>query len=316
MSTLFIKNPYCRHGDADMSNVEEALARIGDVETLVIGGDVDPVERLAADHGFERIVVAGGDGTLNAALPAVLKSGLPLGIVPCGTANDFARSMALPEDPAAAAEIIAHNCTRQVDVGVVNGRHFLNAAGIGLGPELTRQLDREKKKRLGVLAYLESLIEVIGKRRRRYATITVDGETIRASFLQITVASGRYYGGGMTVADDAEPDDGLLDMLCVRPLSTVQLFLRALRLRNGEVRDDEKLIHREGKKVEIRTRRRSDVTADGELVTTTPITCEVLNKALTVFVPREEAAVGDDAADLAEASAQETQLRPVSAGVG
>lgn len=294
MTTLLVVNPYARGGDSDTAGIADALQKLGDVEIFKIGADKSLEDRIQeARTSLKRIVVAGGDGTLNSALPVILESGLPLGVIPLGTANDFARSLNVPNDPLEAAHAITASCTRRVDVGVVNGHYFLNAVGIGLGPELTKHMDRDKKKRLGVLAYLQSLIQVVGQRRRRFATLTIDGNRERMSFLQITVASGRHYGGGMMVSDDVEMDDGLLHVLCVRPLTPVQLFLRGLRIRYGAVEDDEKLLYRSGRKIEIYTRRRSDVTADGELVTMTPLRCHSINKALEVFVPREEAANAD-----------------------
>lgn len=289
MSTLFVVNPHSRNGDMDMTDVAKALASLGDVEILRLCGAKTLDEVVSAHRErIERIVVAGGDGTLNSVLATVLKSGLPLGIIPCGTANDFARSLDLASDPLTAAAQIVENCTRRVDVGAVDGRYFLNAVSIGLGPQLTKYLDHEKKKRLGILAYLGSLVQVLGQARRRYATFTVDGIRERMSFIQITVASGRHYGGGMTVSDEVKMDDGLLHLLCVRPLTPLQLFLRALRIKYGAIRDDEKLVYRQGHEVEVHTRARLDVTADGELIKKTPIVCTVVNKALEVFVPAAE----------------------------
>jgi YegS/Rv2252/BmrU family lipid kinase len=295
MTTLFVKNPHCRDGDTDTSAIEKVLGRIDRVDTFVIGSDRSVAAHIdAMQPAPRRIVVAGGDGTLHSMLPEVIERKVPLGVIPLGTANDFARSLQLPEDPVAAAEAITDNCVRSVDLGVANGHYFLNATGIGLGPELTKRLDQDKKKRLGVFAYLESLMEVIGKRRNRYAIITVDGREIRTSFLQITVANGRYYGGGMSVSEDADINDGLLHILVVKPLRLGQLLLRALRMRNGTASDDDKFIFRSGEIVEVSTRKVCDVTADGELITQTPLIARSFGKALQVFVPHTEAILTRD----------------------
>lgn len=90
------------------------------------------------------------------------------------------------------------------------------------------------------------------------------------------------------VSQDVEMDDGLLHALCVRPLKPSEMFMRGLRLRFGTVEDDDKLIYLPGRDIEVRTGRKREVTADGELVTTTPIVCRCLPQALEVFVPREE----------------------------
>lgn len=284
MTTLLVINPNSRNGDTDCNQIVEALAPLGDVQIHQLSegsGLGDHVDQLGST--LSRIVVAGGDGTLHYALPHVLRAGVPLGVIPMGTANDFARSMDLPTDFVAAAELIAQGSTRSVDVGVVNDRYFLNAVGIGLGPDLTRHMDKEKKKRLGVLAYLESLIHVVGRCRRRYATVQIDGQRKRSSFIQITIANGRHYGGGLLVCDKAKMDDGLLHVLCVRPLTPFQLMLRALRMKNGAVTDDDKLVHLKGSEVSIETIRCNEVTADGELITATPVQCRSLPRALQVY---------------------------------
>lgn len=311
MTTLLVINPHCRNGDTDfVEEVVEELSAAGPVSQYRIGSS----EKLAAriddlGEALARIVVAGGDGTLNNVLPDVLEAGVPLGVLPLGTANDFARSLELPKDPAAAAALIAGGATRTVDVGVVNGHYFLNAVGVGLGPELTKKMDREKKKRLGVLAYLQSLVEVVGQRKRQYATIDVDGESVRTPFMQITIANGRHYGGGLMVSDEVEMDDGLLHVLCVRPLKPLQLALKGLRIRFGATRDVEKLIYLKGKRVSVETRRRHDATADGELVTKTPLECRSLARSLQVYVAPAQAEQGPQPTNRDEGAAAAAPLR-------
>lgn len=306
MTTLLVINPNCRNGDEDfVADVVEVLSEAGPVSQYCVGASETLRQRLEKlGDALERIVIAGGDGTLHQSLPDVLEAGVPLGVLPLGTANDFARSLEIPKDPVDAARVIVDDHCRCVDVGVVNDEYFLNAVGVGLGPELTKKLDREKKKRLGVLAYLQSLVQVLGHRRRHFATLEVDGQIVRTPFMQITVANGRHYGGGMMVSDEVAMDDGLLHVLCVRPLRPLQLFLKGLRIRFGAVRDDEKLIYLRGKKVNVQTRRRYDATADGELVTRTPLECRVLARSLQVYAPR----VQDDAQ-----AGEEQQAPPLQA---
>ncbi len=294
MSTLLIVNPYSRNGDADLDEVVAALSELGPVDVMKLGGEEEVPERIAKlGAGLERVVVAGGDGTLSSVLSDIVATGLPLGVLPLGTANDFAHSLGLSSDPVEAAKTICDNKTHGVDVGVVNGHYFLNAVGVGLGPELTKQLDRDTKKRLGVIAYLESLIQVFYKRRRYRATLRIDGREHRLPFVQITIGNSRHYGGGMTVCEDARIDDGVLHVLCVRPLTPLQLFLRGTRLKFGAVKDDEKLFYATGKRVELDVRRQCDVTADGELLSKTPIRCHTIKNAMQVYVSREQAAVCD-----------------------
>jgi len=240
------------------------------------------------EHGstVKRVVIGGGDGTLNRALSVLHQAGLPVGILPMGTANDFARSLQLPLDPLEAVDVIVAGHTRLVELGKVNGHWFLNAVGIGLGPTLTKKLDHERKQRLGILAYFSSLIEVIGQNRRHRADIHVDGQRHHIRFMQITIANGIHYGGGMTIADDAELNDGFLNVLCLEPQSPVELLGKFVKLRFGTRDKQPKVLTYKGRKVEVVTNRVADVTADGELLTKTPVVCECVPDALEVFAPQ------------------------------
>jgi YegS/Rv2252/BmrU family lipid kinase len=210
-------------------------------------------------------------------------------VIPLGTANDFARSLELPLDPRLAAEAIVGNHTRVVGLGEANGHLFLNAVGIGLGAELTKAMDEESKARLGVTAYLKSFAEVY----RDFvlaAVISVDGERHATRYMQITIANGIHYGGGMTISREARLDDGKLQVLCLFPQKLLSLLSKGFSLRRGPIQDQE----REGmkmysaKEVRVNTRKPTEVTADGELITTTPLTCRAIPDALTVYVEQAE----------------------------
>src|SRR5690606_40191112 len=134
-------------------------------------------------------------------------------LLPLGTANDFARTLGIPSDLAAAADVIVEGRTRRVDVGVVNGRHFLNAAGIGFSTDLHRELPSWAKRTLGPLAYPLGVVR--RWRRHRPFAVEILGDDLRLAkrVIQVTVANGRYYSGGMLAQRHAHIDDALLDLL-------------------------------------------------------------------------------------------------------
>lgn len=291
MTTLLGINPRCRSGAAvDCDAFIERLETLGPVVLLQLenGALAEAIDALGDD--LERIVLGGGDGTFNLAMQTVLDADVPLGVLPLGTANDFVRSLEIPLEPEAALDVVIAGHTRRVDLGQANGRWFLNAAGIGLGPDLTKKLDREKKRRLGVLAYLSGLVETVGDRRRRRAVLTVDGRRKRAKFMQITIANGVHYGGGMTIAQDAALDDGRFHVLVIRPQTPWSLLAKLVAFRRGVARADtgEALRLLSGARVEVRTRVRQDVTLDGELVAETPLDCRCVPRALEVYAPVSE----------------------------
>lgn len=288
VTTLLAINPRSRSGAAYPDEVVSALERLGPVVRFDLEGDgslAAEAERLG--NQLARIVVGGGDGTLNHALPAILEAGVPLGVIPLGTANDFARSLELPDDPVQAAEVICGKHTRRIGVGEANGTPFLNAVGIGLGPELSKTLDSERKQRLGVLAYLTSFIEVFRRKSRKGAVIALDGTRRKTRYMQITIANGVHYGGGMTVSQQARLDDGELKVLCLYPQTLWKLLAKAVTLRHGPAADRNETPGMKlysARKVEVYTRPSVDVTADGELITQTPVTCVAVPDALEVYV--------------------------------
>jgi YegS/Rv2252/BmrU family lipid kinase len=283
--TLLLVNPNARSGEYDRGKLTEALQVLGPVVTPR-GTGRDAATRAIADHAgsVQRVVIGGGDGSLHAALPALLDAGLPLGVLPLGTANDFARSLGI-SDVANALEVILSGHTKAVDVGLVNDIPFLNAVGIGLGPEINKDLDKESKSSFGVFAYLLHAVRNLRDYQGIHAVIECDGAASAVRSLQITIVNGIHYGGGMTISSDARLDDGLLEVLSIPPQSVFSLLLRGPALRSGNTEDVAGLRTFRGKKISVRTRRPMDVTADGEPVTKTPVECRTIEGSLRVYAP-------------------------------
>jgi diacylglycerol kinase (ATP) len=218
-------------------------------------------------------------------LDAVLQSGSTLGVLPLGTANDFARSLQIPLDLDEALDVICTGHTRHVDVGEVNDETFLNAVGVGLGPELTREMDAEDKSQLGVLAYPVALLSVLSESEPFRIRLEVDGTSHELDALQVTIGNGIHYGGGMTISADARLDDGRLSVLCIGDQSKLHLASQAMALRNGTTDEAEDIRAFTGKEVRLETDANLDATADGELITRTPLVCRSRHRALCVFAP-------------------------------
>jgi len=254
--------------------------------------EVSPWIEAHADDA-EAVVVAGGDGSLNAAAPALVKTGLPLGIIPAGTANDLARTLGLPQDMEAAADVIAAGHRRQIDLGEVNGHPFFNVASLGLSAELARQLTKETKRRFGRLGYAITALKVLTNARPFRAMIVSSDGAVRVKTLQIAVGNGRYYGGGMAVDHRAEIDDSHLDLYSLEIGRVWKLLAMAYDFRKGRHGLWQEVRASRDTSFEIRTRRPRPINADGELVTFTPARFGVLPRAVSVFVP---SATGQDRA--------------------
>lgn len=233
------------------------------------------------------VILGGGDGTLNAALPALLDTGLPLGVIPLGTANDLARTLQLPRDVAKAVQVVSAGSLRKIDVGEVNGIPFLNVASIGFGVDLTRALTRDAKRRWGVFGYLIAALSVLRRMRPFHVTVKI-GETVhRSKTVHLAVGNGRHYGGGMVVSEDAAIDDDRLDVYSLEVPSPWALLKILPSMRIGSHGRWSEVETMAGQNVAVETTRPRSVNADGEIVSQTPAHFRVLPAALKVYVPSE-----------------------------
>ncbi|MFD0981042.1 YegS/Rv2252/BmrU family lipid kinase [Tropicimonas aquimaris] len=173
------------------------------------------------DRGCRRVVALGGDGTLNSVVNALQKlnagEDVDLGLVPLGTANDFARGCGLPQRDRDAALLLAlTGKARPTDLGCVNGCHFINVASGGFGAMVTATTPRDMKSVLGGLAYTLHGLSRLGDLHSQTCRIALDGGGTRALSLTFAaIGNGRFAGGGFDVAPEAEMDDGVLDLSVV-----------------------------------------------------------------------------------------------------
>ena len=236
-------------------------------------------------HLADMIIVCGGDGSVSSSAMAVMESGLPLGIIPMGTANDLARTLAIPMDLRAAAEVIVRGATRTIDVGTVNGHAFFNVASIGLSTDLAKGLAPELKRRFGRLGYAIAAMRVLTGAGRFTATITDEGRKDEVLTYQIAVGNGRHYGGGNVVEANAAIDDGHLDLYSLETTNVWKLALMLRSFRSGTHGAWNEVRTAKGVEFDIETKRPMAINTDGEIVTMTPAHFRVHPKAISVFAP-------------------------------
>jgi diacylglycerol kinase (ATP) len=284
---LLLVNPNARRGEEGMEAAVETLKDAGIAVRVESFSGPDEVEADILTHAgdAEAVVVAGGDGTLSRAGGAVAKAGLPLGILPAGTANDLARTLAIPEDPAAAAAVIAAGHRRRIDLGTVNGHPFFNVASIGLSAELASTLSPDLKKRWGRLGYTLAGMRVLTRARPFTARITDGDEAVSVRTLQIAVGNGRHYGGGTVVEENATIDDGHLDLYSLELANVWKLALMLRTFRNGAHGAWQEVRTARAVEFAVATRRPRPINVDGDLITETPAHFRVHPEAVTVFAP-------------------------------
>jgi len=285
---LLLVNRKARKGQEDRAALLDQLAGHGLELVEAAPGSAAELSAVIRRHReqVDLVIVGGGDGTLNAAADGLVDAGLPLGILPLGTANDLARTLGIPTDPAEACQVIAAGCRRRIDLGWVNGKHYFNVAGIGLTAQITRQLSRGTKRRWGVLAYAVTAVRTLWNARPFHAEIRgTDGQIHAIKAVQITVGNGRHYGGGMTVSEDATIDDGHLDLISVEVAHWWQVVALLPALRWGRLASWSSVRTLRGHAFEVLTRRPRQVATDGEIITQTPAHFRIVPQALEVFVP-------------------------------
>ena len=284
-SALLIVNTKSRSGKASLESAIDMLGAHGIAPVHRECGTREQLSALIREHGGEvdLVAVAGGDGTMNAAAEGLVATGLPLGILPTGTANDLARTLGIEADLEAAVKVIAAGHTRRIDLGLVNGHPFFNVASMGLSAELASMLTRDIKRRFGKLGYAVTAVRALARARPFRAVIASEEGTARVLTLQIAVGNGRYYGGGNAVEKTATIDDQRLDLYSLEFRRAWKLALLARSFRYGEQGAWDEVRAIRAREFEVTTRRRKAINADGEIVTHTPARFTIRPSAVTVF---------------------------------
>ena len=285
IKALLIINPNSRMGaEADITEGIQLLESAGFVLIKAESKSAQDTSTLIDRHHqeIEMVIVGGGDGSINSAADAVYRHQLTLAILPLGTANDLARSLGLPKDLLEVFKIIAANKCRKIDLGSFDGRYFFNAANIGLGTRVTRELTPEIKKRWGVLSYLYAAFAAFKRNRPFRATIVVDGTQYCVRSIQLAVGNGRFYGGENIIDESASIEDGSLKFYSLPPQTMWELLMVAPWLRAGKQRQLERTFTAVGRRIEITTHPSREIYADGELTSRTPSVFEIIPQAITV----------------------------------
>ncbi len=250
--------------------------------------------RAALDAGCDLIILGGGDGTVSAAVDLLAHRHAVLGLLPLGTANDFARTLGISTDLDAACAVIARGKVVDIDLGRADDLYYVNVASIGLGARVITRVSPWLKRVAGKLAYPVAAARALVGFHPFAATLTFpEGDHPPTTFprlLQIGVGNGRFYGGGAVVAPGAGIDDGTLDVYAIEWAGWRDLAGLALSFRSG------RFVHRatvhtyEPAAVRIETERTLATNVDGELVDQTPVLFTQARDALRVLVPQDSTA--------------------------
>ena len=181
--------------------------------------------REAISSGADAIAVLGGDGLLSEVSRALMNTDIRLIFIPCGTGNDFVRSLSLPKNPLKALVQQLDAPTRRIDCGTINDKAFINVSGTGLDIDVLIETERSKHLLNGNMPYFVGLLRAIRLFKPFDAELIIDGASERGSYTIVSVANGKYFGGGMKVAPLADLTDGAFDVMIVKVLKKWQLWI-------------------------------------------------------------------------------------------
>jgi diacylglycerol kinase (ATP) len=243
---------------------------------------------------YDPIILGGGDGSVSSSVDFLAHHDVTMGLLPLGTANDFARTLGIPSDLEEACETVARGKVVDVDLGLAGDNYYVNVASVGLGVEVTRSLSPQLKRHVGPLAYPVAAIRAFFKHEPFSARLTFpDGDhepTEYERLLQVAVGNGRFYGGGMVVAPDAGIDDRYLDIYAIRLGRSRDLVGVARYLKSGDFVKSECVDHFVTRRVCLETEPELSINVDGELVARTPEEFSIASNALHVIVPQTSTA--------------------------
>ncbi|QTN01340.1 YegS/Rv2252/BmrU family lipid kinase [Sediminibacillus dalangtanensis] len=235
------------------------------------------------------MIILGGDGTIHECINAIagLKKRPAVAILPSGTCNDFSRMLGMPQNMRQAAEAIANGQTRAVDIGQSDSRYFLNFWGIGLVTETSINIDKEQKRRLGVLSYFLSTLRTINQAEPFGYRIKADGEEIKGEAVLIVILNGKYIGTQEIPVSAITPHDGMLDILIVKN-SSLAMFRELMMMNQEDVNTETltELSHLQVSQAEIEVKGQEErqIDMDGEIVDTVPASIRVLPKHVKMIV--------------------------------
>lgn len=301
-NAYLIFNPVAGQGnpDKDLALIRQILAPQVNLHTIFTQPEVDPIDQareaiatIQADQtedGTGFIIASGGDGTVSAIAGVTIQTGIPLGVIPRGTANAFAVAMGIPTDLKQACEAIAGGNIRVVDAAYCNDIPMILLAGLGFEAAMVENANRELKNQLGALAYILSGAQQLFSQELFKVEIEIEGQTIEFDTAAVTVANAAP-ATSVTAQGFGEviPDDGLLDVTIPIPQTRLQgmnviatLFTSALAKSQFE-RDD--VICLRVNRLSVTTDPPQKLVVDGELWEVNPIEFKCVPGGLTIFAP-------------------------------
>ena len=265
-------------------------------DTTEAPGHAVELAKDAVKKGYETIISIGGDGTIHEIVNGLYEAGriidANLGIICTGTGSDYARTIGIPRHYEEACRRISDPKKITVDLGVIEYSHngsrmervFVNFAGMGFDAEIVRRTTSSFKTLGSTLSYLLGVFTTLVSYRNREIKVIIDGEETVRKVCSVVANNGRYGGGGMFMAPDADPSDGLLDIMIIGDIGKVDLIRALPSIYKGTHVSHPKVTMKRAREVEIRSEQPLNIQADGELLGKLPARFRIIPSALNLIV--------------------------------
>jgi diacylglycerol kinase (ATP) len=291
MRTIVVFNPTAGQAEAlerELNGAAEVWREHGwsvELHPTQAPGDGQRLAQEAAAAGYDLVIAAGGDGTINEVINGLAGTRTALATLPLGTMNVWARELNMPLQPRAAAEALRDWQVRTIDLGRAGERYFLLMAGIGFDAAITAGVRADQKRRLGALAYVITGVEQALRIRGARTRLILDGRSIKGRVLMVVVGNTQLYGGLVKITHRASIDDGMLDVCVIRGdnfFSAVRHTIAILRQRYSH---DPEIEYYRARTIQVVARPRLPVQVDGDVIGLTPMTFAVVPGALRALLP-------------------------------
>jgi YegS/Rv2252/BmrU family lipid kinase len=299
LRTVFLVNPASANGSTgrrwpEIAHRATSAGLHGDAFFSRAPGELADLASKAADDGAELLVVVGGDGSVHEVANGIAeRDGVEIAVIPRGTGWDFARSLALPHSLDAAIRVALEGRTRTIDLGRASYRTwagndeqswFANVGSVGMSGAIAQRANDTTKAFGGKVSYVWATFAVFARWSNSEIQVTVDGERRRARMHDVIVSNGAFLGGGMKICPDAQPDDGVFDVLLIGDLAKRDLLLTMPKIFRGTHLPHPKAELLRGSQVTVDAPEPLPIELDGEQPGTTPARFELVPQALRVRV--------------------------------
>ena len=290
MKVSFIVNPAAGKGKAKsfVFPIEEAMKSLNEISYEICftkkAGHATELARSAAALGCKIVYAVGGDGTVNEVMNGLVGTNSALSVLPGGSGNDFARSIDIHGDIIQIIRQTLKGKIKPIDVGIINGRYFINISSVGFDAEVA--LQRFKKSVFsGSAAYVAGLISTIFTCKSIKIKFKADETEFEKMILLTAVANGKYYGGGMKAAPDAILDDGKFDICIIDWLPKIKMLFLFPKFMKGKHESLKEVNFLRSEKVTLESCEPVAINIDGEVLQDTRISFEMIKKGLLVAMP-------------------------------